>query len=170
MHLCKNSLLSDGSQFTVTGPQRIGRVYRKVLYREFTDGTFTKEKPHPKYLGLLGPIIKGEVGDTLNVYFKNMASRPFTMHPHGVFYDKGSEGALYDDHTEGHLKGDDHVPPSETRVYKWTIPESHAPTKDDENCLTWAYHSHVKPVNDINTGLIGEYSVSNIHNNRRDFQ
>lgn len=146
---------SDGFQFTVSGPHRIGSIYRKVLYREFTDGTFTEEKPHPKYLGLLGPIIKGEVTDTLNVHFKNMANRSFTMHPHGVFYDKGSEGALYDDHTTGDQKGDDHVPPGATRVYKWTIPENHAPTKDDENCLTWAYHSHVKPVNDINTGLIG---------------
>lgn len=52
-----NSRCSDGSQFTVSGPHRIGRVYRKVLYREFTDETFTEEKPHPKYLGLLGPII-----------------------------------------------------------------------------------------------------------------
>lgn len=155
-----NSLSSDGSQFTVSGPQRVGSIYRKVLYREFTDGTFTEEKPHPKYLGLLGPIIKGEVGDTLNVHFKNMANRSFTMHPHGVFYDKGSEGALYDDHTEGGQKGDDHVLPGVTRVYKWTIPENHAPTKDDEKCLTWAYHSHVKPVNDINTGLIGEYRTA----------
>jgi len=146
---------SDGSQFTVSGPHRIGKIYRKVLYREFTDEAFTEEKPHPRYLGLLGPIIKGEVGDTLNIHFKNMANRSFTVHPHGVFYDKGSEGAFYDDHTEGDQKGDDHVPPGGTRVYKWTIPENHAPTKDDKNCLTWAYHSHVKPVNDINTGLIG---------------
>ena len=150
-------LSSDGSQFTVSGHQRIGRVYRKVLYREFTDGTFTKQKPHPKYLGLLGPIIKAEVGDTLEVHFKNMASdRPFTMHPHGVFYDKASEGALYNDHTQGDLKEDDHVQPGGSRVYLWTIPETHAPTKSDENCLTWAYHSHVEPTPDINTGLIGE--------------
>ena len=163
VHYCKMarySLSSDGSQFTVSGPHRIGRIYGKVLYREFTDEAFTEEKPHPRYLGLLGPIIKGEVGDTLNVHFKNMANRSFTMHPHGVFYDKGSEGAFYDDHTEGDQKGDDHVPPGGTRVYKWTIPENHAPTKDDKNCLTWAYHSHVKPVNDINTGLIGEYSTA----------
>lgn len=156
--LYKNYLCSDASQFTVSGPHRIGRVYRKVLYREFTDGTFTEEIPHPTYLGLLGPIIKGEVGDTLKVHFKNMADRPYTMHPHGVFYDKGSEGAFYDDHTKGDLKGDDHVQPNMNRVYEWTIPKNHAPTKDDENCLTWAYHSHVKPVQDINTGLIGEYN------------
>ena len=86
-----------------------------------------------------------------------MASdRPFTMHPHGVFYDKASEGALYNDHTQGDLKEDDHVQPGGSRVYMWTIPETHAPTKSDENCLTWAYHSHVKPAPDINTGLIGE--------------
>jgi len=145
----------NAAQSTVSGPHRIGRVYRKVLYREFTDATFTQEIPHPTHLGLLGPIIKGEVGDTIKVHFKNKASRPYTMHPHGVFYDKGSEGALYDDHTQGELKGDDHVQPNMDRVYEWSIPENHAPTKDDENCLMWAYHSHVMPIEDINTGLIG---------------
>ena len=130
-----------------------------MLYRGFTDATFTKEIPHPPELGLLGPIIKGEVGDTLKIHFKKMADRPYTMHPHGVFYAKGSEGALYDDHTEGDLKGDDHEQPNMTRIYEWTIPENHAPTKGDENCLTWAYHSHVKPVSDINTGLIGKLTT-----------
>lgn len=155
----QNYLFSDAAQFTVPGPHKVGSVYRKVLYREFSDETFTKEIPHPPHVGLLGPIIKGEVGDTLKVHFKNMADRPYTMHPHGVFYDKGSEGALYDDHTEGDQKGDDHVAPNTTRVYEWTIPENHAPTKDDESCLTWVYHSHVKPVKDINTGLIGEWNA-----------
>ncbi|XP_068726902.1 hephaestin-like protein [Montipora capricornis] len=145
----------DAAQYTESGPQRIGKIYRKVLYREFTDETFTKEIPHPQHLGVLGPVIKGEVGDTIKVHFKNMANRPYTMHPHGVFYDKGSEGALYDDHTKGDLKGDDHVQPNMSRVYDWSIPDNHAPTEDDENCLMWAYHSHLSPQEDINTGLIG---------------
>jgi hephaestin len=31
--------------FTERGPHRIGTVYRKALYREYTDATFTKLKP-----------------------------------------------------------------------------------------------------------------------------
>ena len=31
--------------FTERGPHRIGTVYRKALYREYTDATFAKLKP-----------------------------------------------------------------------------------------------------------------------------
>lgn len=35
-------------------------------------------------LHLLGPLIRGEVGDILTVVFKNNASRPYSVHAHGV--------------------------------------------------------------------------------------
>src|ERR1700690_3891989 len=40
---------------------RIGRVYKKVMYKEFTDETFTAQKvrpPEEQYLGILGPILR----------------------------------------------------------------------------------------------------------------
>jgi hypothetical protein len=42
--------------FVKQGPDRIGRVYVKALYREYTDATFTHLKPRPKVgaPGLLG--------------------------------------------------------------------------------------------------------------------
>ena len=73
----------------------IGRRNKKALFREFTDETFTtmkKRGPEEKHLGMLGPIIKAEVGDVIRVFFKNMASRNYSMHPHGVFYQKDDEG------------------------------------------------------------------------------
>ncbi len=76
--------------FTERGPHRIGTVYRKALYREYTDETFTQLKPRPaqwEHTGILGPILRAEVGDTIRVVFKNNATRPYSMHPHGVFYD-----------------------------------------------------------------------------------
>ena len=51
--------------------------------------------------------------------FKNNASRPYTMHPHGVFYRKDSEGAGYADGTAAADKKDDAVPPGGTHVYNW---------------------------------------------------
>ena len=74
--------------FIEGGPNRIGKVYRKAIYREYTDGTFSTLKPRPpqwEHLGILGPLLRGEVGDTIQVVFKNNASRPYSMHPHGVF-------------------------------------------------------------------------------------
>ncbi len=60
--------------YTEPGPHRIGRVYKKAIYREYTDSSFSKLKeraPDDKYLGLLGPVLRGEVGDTIEVIFKN---------------------------------------------------------------------------------------------------
>lgn len=148
-------LSSDAAVFTTRGNHTIGRVYNKVLYREYTDSTFSTEKDHPVSLGFLGPILKGEVGDTIEVHFKNMANGTFSVHPHGVFYRKDSEGALYEDETKGANKKDDQVRLGESHVYTWQLTESHAPTEDDDDCLTWIYHSHVLPHKDINTGLLG---------------
>lgn len=61
--------------FVTRGETTIGKVYKKVLYREYEDGTFKNPKPHPEHLGVLGPILYGEVGDTIVVEFKNMAGR-----------------------------------------------------------------------------------------------
>ena len=73
--------------YAKSGSNRIGRVYYKALYREFTDQTFTTKKSHPVYLGMLGPILRAEVGETIKVVFKNMATRNYSIHPHGVFYE-----------------------------------------------------------------------------------
>lgn len=51
--------------YTESGPHRIGSVYKKAVYREYTDATFTKLKPRApedQYLGLMGPIMHAEVG------------------------------------------------------------------------------------------------------------
>ena len=73
----------------MNGAKRIGRKYLKVVYREYTDAQFNKQKERSKaqeHLGVLGPMIHAEVGDTIEVVFKNMADRQFSMHPHGLYY------------------------------------------------------------------------------------
>lgn len=50
-----------------------------------------------------------QVGDTIVVHFKNNTPFPTGMHPHGVWYVKSSEGALYNDGTSGADKSDDAV-------------------------------------------------------------
>ncbi|CAH3123052.1 unnamed protein product, partial [Pocillopora meandrina] len=146
---------SHAVPFSLRGVKRLATEYKKVLYREFTDETFSQEKAHPPHLGFLGPVIKGEVGDTIRVHFKNMARRPFTVHPHGLFYSKAAEGSLYADHSSADQKRDDMVGPNEENTYNWFINEHHAPTESDEDCVTRMYHSHVISPKDTNTGLIG---------------
>ena len=45
--------------------------------------------------------MRASVGDTILVHFLNRLADPVSVHPHGVFYNKSSEGALYNDGTSG---------------------------------------------------------------------
>ncbi|XP_008821338.1 hephaestin-like protein 1 [Nannospalax galili] len=145
--------------FLGRGPDRIGGIYKKAVYRHFTDGSYSTEIPKPPWLGFLGPILRAEVGDVIVIHLKNFASRPFSLHPHGVFYNKDSEGALYPDGTSGKNKGDDMVPPGKNYTYVWPVREEYAPAPADANCLTWVYHSHIDAPKDICSGLIGPLLV-----------
>ncbi|XP_072302201.1 ferroxidase HEPHL1 [Eucyclogobius newberryi] len=141
--------------FLTAAPDRIGKVYKKAMYREFTDGTFKQLAPRPRWLGYLGPVLRAEVGDRMVVHLKNFATRGYSLHPHGVFYEKDAEGALYPDGTSGRSKADDTVPPGGSYTYRWEVRPEYAPTDDDANCLTWVYHSHIHAPQEINSGLIG---------------
>jgi hephaestin len=149
--------------YTQPGPNRIGHVYRKALYREYTDATFATRKPRPpqdEYLGLLGPILRAEVGETIKVVFKNNASRPFSMHPHGVFYEKASEGSMYADNVPHDQKIGSMVPPGATFTYQWEVPERAGPGPDDPSSIVWLYHSHVDEYKDVASGLVGAIIVT----------
>ena len=78
--------------FLERGPQRIGSVYKKAVYLQYTDATYTKEITKPKWLGFLGPVMSAEEGDVIKVHLKNMATRAYSIHSHGIMYNKTSEG------------------------------------------------------------------------------
>jgi FtsP/CotA-like multicopper oxidase with cupredoxin domain len=149
--------------YTQRGPHRIGTKYHKVIYREYTDATFTTLKPRPaseRYLGILGPLFRAEVGDTIRVVFRNNASRPYSMHPHGVFYAKASEGVSYNDGSASAGKANGAVPPGTTWTYTWEVPERAGPGPNDPSSVAWLYHSHVEEQKDVDSGLIGAIIVT----------
>lgn len=49
---------------------------------EYTDDTFTTREPQPNWLGILGPVIRAEVGDEIVVDFLNRGHRGHDIHPH----------------------------------------------------------------------------------------
>ncbi|KAG7322312.1 hypothetical protein KOW79_013658 [Hemibagrus wyckioides] len=149
------TLDDHASMFLLQGPHRIGHVYKKAMYRQYTDATYSQEILKPTWLGYLGPVIRAEVEDVIVIHLKNFASRKYSLHPHGVHYEKDSEGALYPDGTSGAKKQDEGVPPGGNYTYTWTVKPEFAPAQGDSNCLTWAYHSHVIAYHDISSGLIG---------------
>jgi multicopper oxidase len=89
---------AEESVYLKQGDDRIGRRYLKAIYREYTDGSFSTLKarsPEESHLGILGPILHAEVGDTIVVHFRNNTRLSIGIHPHGLLYDKSSEGAHY---------------------------------------------------------------------------
>jgi len=155
----------EGLEREFTEPQvdRLGRVYKKAIYREYTDSTFATLKPRPagwEHLGILGPLLRAEVGDTIVVIFRNHATYPFSMHPHGVSYRKDSEGAPYMDGASTADQAGDAVPPGATHTYRWPVPARAGPAPGEGSSVLWMYHSHVRETADVNAGLIGPIIVT----------
>jgi manganese oxidase len=153
----------DSAFFNGRPPRPVGTKYMKTLYREYTDSSFKTLKPRDaawEHLGFLGPVIRAVVGDTIRVVFRNNGTHAYSMHPHGVFYDKNSEGAPYEDGTNGSDKLDDAVPPGGTHVYVWPVPERAGPGPMDPSSVLWMYHSHTDEIRDVNAGLIGPMIIT----------
>ena len=138
-------------------------IFLKAIYREYTDATFKTLKPRPpewEHLGILGPLIRAEVGDTIKITFFNHTNIFCSMHPHGLSYAKDSEGALYNDGTSGAEKADDRIPPGKSYTYTWLVPPRAGPAPGDPSSILWMYHSHFVEPRDMNTGLMGPIIVS----------
>lgn len=148
--------------YMTSDAHRIGRVYKKAVYREYTDAKFQRlvERSSDAYLGIVGPILRGEVGDTIRVVFKNNASRPYSMHPHGLLYSKDSEGVGYNDGRRAEDRTGDAVAPGSTHIYTWEIPDRAGPGPGDPSSILWVYHSHVDELRDVASGLFGPIIVS----------
>ncbi len=154
---------ADTAFFAGASPREVSTKYKKVLYREYTDSSFQSLKTRPpewEHLGFLGPVLHAVVGDTIRVVFRNNGHRPFSIHPHGVFYEKSSEGVPYNDGTSARDKMDDSVPPGSTYVYVWAVPARAGPGPMDGSSVMWMYHSHVNEVRDIDSGLMGVIIVT----------
>ena len=161
----------DEKVFVQNGPNRIGHIYRKSLYRGYTDASFTKRitpptscpagtRPCDDTLGMTGPVIRAVVGDTIKVVFKNNTSYPASIHPHGVFYTKSAEGAPYADGTGAGDKADDAVAPGATYTYNWKVPPRAGPGPMDGSSVLWMYHSHTDEIADTNAGLVGPMVIT----------
>ncbi len=129
--------------------------YAKTRYIEYTDSTFTTRKPQPQWLGILGPIIRAEVGDEVIVEFLNRSRLPRDIHPHGLRYDKTNEGALYVPGGRGAV-----IPTNHRFTYHWYADESSGPGPGDPSSVVWWYHPHVDPTAEANAGLMGAIIVT----------
>ena len=150
---------------------RIGKRYLKAVYREYSDASFASLKPRgpgEEYLGILGPIIHAEIGDTITVVFRNNTRFPIGIHPHGVFYEKASEGAHYSTAVAASNEPDPgampetgaEVKPGGQYTYHWEVPERAGPGPSDPDSVLWLYHAHDHQGIDIYAGLVGAIIVT----------
>ena len=156
-------------------PDRIGRIYRKAVFRSYTpefqeiiDGPNEVINPQTgkmkmlrrpgsreEHLGLLGPTIRAEVGERVIVHFKNETRFPASLHANGLFYTKANEGLPYQDGTSGRDKADEAIPPQGTYTYTYLVPENAVPAAGDVSSTVWTYYSGTDQVRDTYSGLMG---------------
>jgi hypothetical protein len=136
-------------------PWKTQTRWNKTRYVEYTDATFAVRKQQPDWLGILGPIIRAEVGDIVFVHFVNRSATAHSIHPHGLHYDKDNEGAVYLPYGRG--AG---VQPGGSYTYKWLADKNSGPAPGDPSSKVWWYHSHVDAEKEINAGLLGAIIVT----------
>ena len=136
----------------------------KLRYIQYTDETFTaRVLPNPS-LGVMGPVLRGVVGEFLVITFLNRTTQPVSMHPHGVRYDKHSEGAYYRPNPGRGAA----VEPGAKFTYVWQLDESSGPLPSEPSSKGWLYHSHVNGDEEANMGLIGFIIVADPARARAD--
>lgn len=143
-----------------TGPHpRIGSTYRKARYVEYTDATFTTPKPVTpqwEHLGLLGPVIRAVVGDSVKVYFKNKTTIRASIHVHGLLYGKDSEGSGNAAGTQASL-----IAPNASYVYRFFARDGSGPAPEEGSSTVWVYHSAVNTnESDLYAGMVGAIVVT----------
>lgn len=139
-----NALQQEQRDTLTASSTQPGSLYRKVLYRAYTDATFAQLATQPAWLGFLGPVLRAEVGDQLELVVRNKAARPYSLHIHGL---PPSENSVA-------------VPPGGTHTYRWQIDAAAGPGPQDASSIAWFYHSDVDTLRDTHAGLAGVLIVT----------
>jgi hypothetical protein len=129
--------------------------WKKTRYIEYTDDSFKTQRPQPAWLGVLGPVIRAEVGDTVYVHFLNKSRIAHSIHAHGVRYNKESEGAHYAFRGAGAQ-----VVMGQKFVYTWLVRPESGPAPGESSSRVWLYHGHVDEPEETNAGLIGPIIIT----------
>ena len=143
-------------------PWTNSHVFNKTRYIQYTDATYSTRVEQPAWLGVLGPIIRAEVGDNVIVHFCNHSdSGAYGMHPHGFRYTKDNEGAMYHGVNDGTPPGSGaQVAPGECFDYNWFADQDSGPGKAEASSKVWWYHSHVDEPAETNAGLLGPIIIT----------
>jgi hypothetical protein len=79
----------------VNGKKLIGRKYKKARFHEYTDVQYGEKMNRSKreeHLGILGPVIRAEVGDTIQVLLINLTPKPVSIYLQGTSLNSTQNG------------------------------------------------------------------------------
>jgi len=156
----------DGFTFMVNDPEenRIGREYIKCIFVGY-DATFTtredrSEGTKAQHLGVLGPMLHAEEGDTLEVELRNKCTIPVSLHAQIVRTSKQDEGFDYQN-ADGSPSGSSGgvVQPNGSHTYAWHVLEGPGP-RDGSSIGTLYYSMASGMVADTYSGLKGPLVIT----------
>eukprot|EP01024_Parvocaulis_polyphysoides_P017051 TRINITY_DN17539_c0_g1_i7.p1 TRINITY_DN17539_c0_g1~~TRINITY_DN17539_c0_g1_i7.p1 ORF type:complete len:352 (-),score=50.03 TRINITY_DN17539_c0_g1_i7:1073-2035(-) len=130
--------------FVAASENGLGSIYKKAVYREFTDATFTQlaQESNP-FLGLQGPLLEMEVGETIQVEFFNNLTFPASLE---------ISAGLTAQHNV--MEGQE-VSAGNKFTYTWNVPEVAGPGEADLSTVIYPYGSAVNKVSAMYAGLVG---------------
>ncbi len=144
-----------------------------LVYREYTDGSYTivKDEPivatdstePPAYTRVPGTVIYTRPGQRLRIHVLNGDDRPHSLHVHGLDYGVDSDGAwpLGVNGSEGGRS--DEICPGETWTYTFDVAR--------DSVGAWPFHGHYRHVMDVtNRGLFGGIVVRDHRKPRPDYE
>ena len=144
--------LIHGSPLPLTWSQKTH--WPKSRFVGYTDESFSTRQPQPEWLGILGPIIRAEVGDEIFVHFFNRTHGMHNIHPHGLRYDKDNEGGFYVPRGKG-----GRVPPGEVYL-SLVCRQGQRPRTRAAKLGRLVDHPHVDEGSETNQGLLGPIIVT----------
>ncbi len=86
-------------------PWRDNHRFPVTRFVQYANASFTTRVLQPEWLGILGPILRAEVGDEIRVRLCNRSQRPVSLHPHGLRYAKDHEGRITLGSTPARIQG-----------------------------------------------------------------
>jgi FtsP/CotA-like multicopper oxidase with cupredoxin domain len=129
----------------------LNRVSWKIRYVQYADADFSARVLPAERLGMLGPVLRGTTGQYLVITVLNRSWQSISLHPHGVHYDKDSEGSYYKPNPGLGAA----LAPGAKFTYVWYLDEASGPQPNEPSSKAWLYHSHVTGDEEINLGLFG---------------
>ncbi|XSG85070.1 MAG: hypothetical protein ACPW60_15285 [Methylohalobius sp. ZOD2] len=103
---------------------------------QYTDADFQTPVTQPECLGILGPILRAEVGDVIRVHFCNHFNRPIGLHPRDLRYTKVQEGVHCSGVNSGQGPGlGAAIPPGECFDYEWQAAAESGPSPGESSWL-----------------------------------